>query len=74
MSEVFAITGGYMQLISTIFSIITFLSNKIDHEVKIVNSIFNFYPNKKKFHSSINYKNFLLVMICTTTIIILFQK
>ena len=48
MSEVFAITGGYMQLISTIFSIITFLSNKIDHEVKIVNSIFNFYPNKKK--------------------------
>ena len=48
MSEVFAITGGYMQLISTIFSIITFLSNKIDHEVKLVNSIFNFYPNKKK--------------------------
>ena len=48
MSEVFAITGGYMQLISTIFSIITFLSNKIDHEVKLVNSIFNFYPNQKK--------------------------
>ena len=48
MSEVFAITGGYMQLISTIFSIITFLSNKIDHEVKIVNSIFNFYTNQKK--------------------------
>jgi hypothetical protein len=37
-----------MQLISTIFSIITFLSNKIDHEVKLVNSIFNFYPNQKK--------------------------
>ena len=48
MSEVFAITGGYMQLISTIFSIITFLFNKIDHEVKLVNSIFNFYPNQKK--------------------------
>lgn len=48
MSEVFAITGGYMQLISTIFSIITFLSNKIDHEVRLVNSIFNFYPNQKK--------------------------
>lgn len=48
MSEVCAITGGYMQLISTIFSIITFLSNKIDHEVRLVNSIFNFYPNQKK--------------------------
>jgi len=48
MSEVFAITGGYMQLISTIFSIITFLSNKIDNEVRLVNSIFNFYPNQKK--------------------------
>ena len=35
-------------LISTIFSIITFLTNKIDHEVKIVNSLFNFYPNKRK--------------------------
>ena len=30
MSDVFSITGGYMQLISTIFSIITFLTNKID--------------------------------------------
>ena len=67
MSEVFAITGGYMQLISTIFSIITFLTKKIDHEVQIVNSIFNFYPKKKKislkhqFHKistqSSNFKN-----------------
>ena len=48
MSDVFAIAGGYMQLISTIFSIITFLTNKIDIEVKLVNSIFNFYPRKRK--------------------------
>lgn len=48
MSEVFAIVGGYMQLISTIFSILTFLTNKIDYQVKIVNCLFNFYPNKRK--------------------------
>ena len=48
MSEVFAITGGYMQLISTIFSIITFLTNKIDQEVQLVNSLFNFYPKLRK--------------------------
>ena len=48
MSDVFAITGGYMQLISTIFSIITFLTNKIDIEVQLVNNLFNFYPKKKK--------------------------
>ena len=48
MSEVFAITGGYMQLISTIFSIITFLTNKIEYEVEMVNSLFNFYPKKGK--------------------------
>ena len=48
MSEVFAITGGYMQLISTIFSVITFLVNKINNEIQLVNSIFNFYPKKRK--------------------------
>ena len=48
MSEVFVITGGYMQLISTIFSIITFLTNKIDHEVQLVNALFNFYPKNRK--------------------------
>ena len=48
MSEAFAITGGYMQLISTIFSILTFLTNKIEYEVQMVNSLFNFYPKKRK--------------------------
>jgi hypothetical protein len=48
MSDAFAITGGYMQLISTIFSIIIFLANKIDIEIQIVNSLFNFYPKKMK--------------------------
>ena len=48
MSEVFATVGGYMQLISTLFSFITFLINKINVEIKLVNSIFNFYPKKNR--------------------------
>jgi hypothetical protein len=48
MTEVFAITGGYMQLISTIFKIITLLSNKLGYEIKMVNSLFNIYPKKNK--------------------------
>ena len=48
MSEAFSITGGYMQLISTLFSFITFLINKINNEIQLVNSIFNFYPSKRR--------------------------
>ena len=48
MSEVFAITGGYMQLISTIFKIISLWSNKLSYEEKIINSLFNIYPEKGK--------------------------
>ena len=48
MTEVFAITGGYMQLISTIFKIISLLSNKLNYEEKIINSLFNIYPDRKK--------------------------
>lgn len=48
MTEVFAITGGYMQLLSTIFTFTTLLSNKLGYEIKLVNSIFNFYPKKRQ--------------------------
>ena len=48
MTEVFAITGGYMQLISTIFKIISLLNNKLSSEIKLVNSLFNVYPKEKK--------------------------
>ena len=48
MTEVFAITGGYMQLLSTIFSFATLLSNKLGYEIKLVNSLFNFYPKKRQ--------------------------
>ena len=54
MTEVFAITGGYMQLIMTIFKIITLLSNKLGYEIKMVNSLFNIYPENKKI--SLKYK------------------
>ena len=56
MTEVFAITGGYMQLISTVFKIISFLSNRLVYEIKMVNSLFNIYPENKKI--SLKYKLF----------------
>ena len=46
--EVFSTTGGYMQLISTVFTIITILTNKFEYEIKLINSLFNFYPSKRK--------------------------
>ena len=48
MTEVFAITGGYMQLISTFFKIISLLNNKLSYEIKLVNSLFRIFPNEKK--------------------------
>ena len=48
MTRVLATTGGYMQLISTVFTIITLLTNKLIYEVKIANSLFDFYPTKRK--------------------------
>ena len=42
ISEIFSRIGGYMQLINTIFLLITTIINKIDSEIKIINSIFNF--------------------------------
>ena len=37
-----------MQLISAVFTIITFFSNKLEYEIKLANSLFNFYPQKRK--------------------------
>ena len=58
MTEVFAITGGYMQLISTIFKIISVLNNKLSYEIKLVNDLFNIYPKEKKIKLKINKKLF----------------
>ena len=48
MTEVFAIIGGYMQLFSTLFTFTTLLSNQLGYEIKLVNSLFNFYPTKRQ--------------------------
>ena len=48
IKEVLSSTGGYMQLISTIFSLISLLSNKLTPDLKIMNGIFNFNLNQQK--------------------------
>ena len=48
MQEAFSIIGGYMQLTTNIFSLISFLSNRVFPELKILNEIFNYNFNKKK--------------------------
>ena len=48
IKEVFSSTGGYMQLISTIFTLMALLSNRLTPELKIMNGIFNFNFNQQK--------------------------
>ena len=54
ITEVFSTVGGYMQLLSTIFNLLTFLSNKYIPHLKIINSIFNFNLKQKKMIMKIN--------------------
>ena len=42
MAEVCATTGGYMQLLSTEFGLISILTKKINWEKKLLNSLFYF--------------------------------
>ena len=48
ISEILSLIGGYMQLMNTVFLLISMLVNKIDSELKIINSIFNFNLKKNK--------------------------
>ena len=48
ISEIFSRMGGYMQLLHTIFSLLSLLITKFDSELKIVNGIFNFNLEKNK--------------------------
>ena len=48
LKEVFSSTGGYMQLISTICTLLSLLPNKLACELKIMNGIFNFNLKKQK--------------------------
>ena len=63
MSEVFSVTGGYMQLISTIFALITLLSKNFNVEKKILNRLFNFNIKKRKIILSIQYDKKLHYLI-----------
>lgn len=56
MSQVLSTTGGYMQVISTIFSLISILTKKISLEKKLLNSLFNFNVRQKKIIFSIKYE------------------
>lgn len=56
LSQVLSTTGGYMQVISTIFSLISILTKKISLEKKLLNSLFNFNVRQKKIIFSIEYK------------------
>ena len=56
MAEVFSTTGGYMQLIFSVFGIISILTKKMNIEKKILNSLFYFNIKQKKVILSIEYK------------------
>jgi hypothetical protein len=56
MSQVFSTTGGYMQLISTIFALISLLTKKISLEKKLLNSLFNFNIKNKKIILCVEYQ------------------
>ena len=55
MSEVFSITGGYMQLISTIFNLVNLFINNLSVEKKILNKLFNFNIKQRKLVLNIKY-------------------
>ena len=48
LQETFSIIGGYMQLASTIFTMLTFFANRVIPELKILNGIFNYNLKEKK--------------------------
>ena len=54
LKEVFSSTGGYMQLMSTIFSLISFVANKLIPNLKILNGIFKFNLKQQKMMIKIN--------------------
>ena len=48
ISDVFSRIGGYMQLLNTVFLLLTSIVNKLHSELKIINSIFSFNLKKNK--------------------------
>jgi uncharacterized membrane protein len=54
ISEILSHVGGYMQLMNTAFVLLSLMMNKIDSELKIINSIFYFNLRKNKMSLKIN--------------------
>ena len=48
ISELLSKIGGYMQILYTFFLLITSIINKLNNEIKIINSIFDFNLKEKK--------------------------
>ena len=48
LQENFSIIGGYMQLVSTVFSLISLVINKLNLELKIMNELFYFNVKENK--------------------------
>ena len=48
ITGVFSTIGGYMQMISTVFTIITMLTNKLQFEMKLFNSLYDYLPERRK--------------------------
>ena len=48
ISNILSLVGGYMQLMNTIFSLLSIISNRLIPELKILNGIFNFNLKQKK--------------------------
>ena len=48
ISEIFSRIGGYMQLMNTVFLLISSIINKLNSEIKIINSIFKFNAKENK--------------------------
>ena len=63
MAEVFSITGGYMQLMSTIFLFIALLTKNINVEIKILNKLFDFDIKQRKILLNIHYQQKLNYVI-----------
>ena len=61
MAEVFSVTGGYMQLISTIFALIVLFTKNLSVEKKILNKLFNFNIKQRKLILSIKYEKNLTI-------------
>ena len=48
ITDIFSRIGGYMQLINTVFLLLSSLINRLNSEIKIINGIFNFNLKQNK--------------------------